>query len=183
MKQDYMSVGVQHLLMPTRSRFLSDRIMSVNVNAYPVDDVLRVSSRELYGALEGAFPLDVFSISLVPTAIRSFIHHFSPAYVDGFDYYVKKEERNSKKSASKKSKATFKSASKAKLKSQTLPIEGFEGEIKVVRDPSVLEEEIKADVSLRSSESPSFSRKLSLGLANPATTWVRSWENAYNRAL
>ena len=91
MKQDYMGVGVQHLLMPDSGRYLTDRLLSVNVNAYPVDDVLRVSSEELYGALEEAFPLDVFSVSLVPVAVRSFIHHFFPAYVDGFDYYVKKE--------------------------------------------------------------------------------------------
>ena len=93
MKQDYMSIGVQHLLMPDRGRFLSDRILAVDMNSYPVDDVLRVSSRELYGALEEAFPLDVFSISLVPVAIRSFIHHFFPAYMDGFDHYVTKEEQ------------------------------------------------------------------------------------------
>ena len=93
MKQEYTSIGIQHLLMPSRARFLSDRIMTVNVNAYPVDEVLRVSSTELYSALEETFPLDVFSISLVPTAIRSFIHHFFPAYMDGFEHYVKKEDK------------------------------------------------------------------------------------------
>jgi hypothetical protein len=84
MKQDYMSIGVQHLLMPDRGRFLSDRILAVDMNSYPVDDVLRVSSRELYGALEEAFPLDVFSISIVPVAIRSFVHHFCLAYENGY---------------------------------------------------------------------------------------------------
>ena len=103
MKQEYTSIGIQHLLMPSRARFLSDRIMTVNVNAYPVDEVLRVSSTELYSALEETFPLDVFSISLLPTAIRSFVHHFSPAYMDGFGHYVKKKEnRNKNKSKDKK---------------------------------------------------------------------------------
>ena len=100
MKQDYMSIGVQHLLMPDRGRFLSDRILAVDMNSYPVDDVLRVSSRELYGALEEAFPLDVFSISIVPVAIRSFVHHFCLAYENGFDHYVKKEEKMSNRSLS-----------------------------------------------------------------------------------
>jgi len=50
--------------------------------------VLRVSSDELYGALEHAFPLDTFQVSLVPTAIRSFVHHFFPAYSEGFEGYV-----------------------------------------------------------------------------------------------
>ena len=94
MKQDFMSVGIQHLLMPDSGRYLADRLLSVNVNAYPVDEVLRVSSTELYSALEETFPLDVFSISLVPTAIRSFIHHFFPAYMNGFEHYVKKEDKN-----------------------------------------------------------------------------------------
>jgi hypothetical protein len=102
MQQDYMSIGVQHLLMPDSGRYLTDRLLSVNVNAYPVDEVLRVSSKDLYGALEEGFPLDVFTISLVPVAIRSFIHHFFPAYMDGLNYYVKKEEPNIQRSAGTK---------------------------------------------------------------------------------
>ncbi len=99
MKQDYTSIGVQHILMSDRGRFLSDRLLAVDINAFPVDDVLRVSSKELYGVLEEVFPLNVFSISVVPTAIRSFVHHFVPAYADGFDMYIKKKQNNSKKSA------------------------------------------------------------------------------------
>lgn len=114
MKQDYMGVGVQHLLMPDSGRYLTDRLLSVNVNAYPVDDVLRVSSEELYGALEEAFPLDVFSVSLVPVAVRSFIHHFFPAYVDGFDYYVKKEAEKTLKTKAGVSSASQKKDTKPK---------------------------------------------------------------------
>jgi hypothetical protein len=93
MNQEYMSVGVQHLLMPDSGRYLTDRLVSVNVAAFPIDDVLRVSTKELYSALETAFPLDTFTISLVPTAIRSFIHHFYPAYTN-FAEYTDKEKRN-----------------------------------------------------------------------------------------
>ncbi len=92
MDQEYHSIGVQHLLMPDTGRYLTDRLISVNVNSFPIDDVLRVSSKDLYHALEKAFPLDTFTISLVPTAIRSFIHHFYPAYTD-FAQYANKREK------------------------------------------------------------------------------------------
>jgi hypothetical protein len=77
--------------MPDTGRYLSDRLVSVNVATFPIDDVLRVAPVELYQALEKAFPLDTFTISLVPTAIRSFIHHFYPAYTD-FATYSKKRK-------------------------------------------------------------------------------------------
>jgi hypothetical protein len=96
MKQDFRSIGICYLLMPDIGRYLTDRLVTVNVNAYPVDEVLRVSSDELYDALGEAFPLDVFSISLVPTAIRSFIHHFFPAYAEGFQAFIAKEEKKNK---------------------------------------------------------------------------------------
>jgi hypothetical protein len=97
MKQNYRSIGLQHLLMPDPGRYLTDRLITVNVNAYPVDEVLRISPEQLYDALEEAFPLDVFTISLVSTAIRSFIHHFFPAYSQGFEAYITKEEEKKKK--------------------------------------------------------------------------------------
>ncbi len=90
LNQEYMSIGVQHLLMPDTGRYLTDRVVNVNVATFPIDDVLKVSSRDLYSALEMAFPLDTFAISLVPTAIRSFVHHFYPAYTDFADYTLKK---------------------------------------------------------------------------------------------
>ena len=96
MSQDFQSIGTCFLLMPDFGRYLTDRLVTVNVNAYPVDEVLRISSSELYDALEETFPLDTFSISLVPTAIRSFIHHFFPAYSDGFEAYVLKEDKKKK---------------------------------------------------------------------------------------
>jgi hypothetical protein len=82
LSQDYDSIGVQHILMPDAGRYLTDRLVSVNIASFPIDDVLRISSVDLCSALEKTFPLDTFSISLVPTAVRSFIHHFYPAYTD-----------------------------------------------------------------------------------------------------
>lgn len=80
--QTYRSVGVQHVLVPEPTRYLADRFVAVNIPAPPVEAILRVSSRELLPALEAAFPLDTFEISFVPQAIRSFVHHFYPAYGD-----------------------------------------------------------------------------------------------------
>ena len=91
--QEYLSTGVQHLLMPDTGRYLTDRLVSVNVATFPIDDILRLPSKDLYAALETAFPLDTFSISLVPTAIRSFIHHFYPAYTDFIEYEKKSNRR------------------------------------------------------------------------------------------
>jgi hypothetical protein len=83
--------------MPDPGRYLTDRLITVNINTYPVDEVLRISPSELYCALEEAFPLDTFSISLLPTSIRSFVHHFFPAYSDGMVAYVKNWRKNWKK--------------------------------------------------------------------------------------
>ncbi|GFH46295.1 hypothetical protein CTEN210_02769 [Chaetoceros tenuissimus] len=93
MKQDYTHVGTIHLLMPDVGRYLTDRLVTVNLNAYEIDQVLKISSGELYDALEETFPLDVFSLSLVSTAIRSFIHHFFPAYAETFEAFAEKEKR------------------------------------------------------------------------------------------
>ena len=49
--------------------------------------VVQLNSREILPALKETFPLDEFSISFVPSALRSFIHHFYPAYTSPFlDY-------------------------------------------------------------------------------------------------
>jgi pimeloyl-ACP methyl ester carboxylesterase len=91
--QAYMPVGVQHILVPEPVRYLSDRLVAVNVQVPDVDGVIRISSADLLPALQELFPLDVFRISFVPSAIRSFIHHFFPAY--GFpivDYSYKTKQ-------------------------------------------------------------------------------------------
>mmetsp|Transcript_30768 Transcript_30768/g.46662 ORF Transcript_30768/g.46662 Transcript_30768/m.46662 type:complete len:779 (+) Transcript_30768:208-2544(+) len=78
--QNYTSIGIQHVLLPEPVRYLSDRLVSVNIQVPPIDSVLRLSAKELLPALNSSFPLDVFGISFVPAAIRSFVHHFYPAY-------------------------------------------------------------------------------------------------------
>mmetsp|Transcript_14472 Transcript_14472/g.21369 ORF Transcript_14472/g.21369 Transcript_14472/m.21369 type:complete len:899 (+) Transcript_14472:29-2725(+) len=97
--QTYGSIGVQHLLMPDPTRYLTDRLVSVNVGVPPIHSVLRISSEELLPALEETFPLDIFGISLVPTALRSFIHHFFPAYMDAFIDYTNDEDNTNKVNA------------------------------------------------------------------------------------
>ena len=148
MQQDYSGIGVQHLLMSDLGRFLSDRIFAVDINAYPVDDILRVSSRDLYGALDDAFPLDDLSISVLPTAIRSFIHHFSPAYVNGFDSYVRKEEKKEIQKSSKNNR-----------------------EMKAVNtfNDYLVHNEMESASSL-------ISRTFGIDLADYATTWVLGGE-------
>lgn len=91
--QAYLPVGIQHILVPEPVRYLSDRLVAVNVQVPDVDGVIRISSADLLPALQELFPLDVFRISFVPSAIRSFIHHFFPAY--GFpivDYSYKMKQ-------------------------------------------------------------------------------------------
>ena len=95
MSQEYYNTGIQHIFLPDIGRYLTDRLISVNVATFPIEDMVRISSKDLYAALEETFPLDTFSISLVPTAIRSFIHHFYPAYTDFADFAEKKKnDRN-----------------------------------------------------------------------------------------
>eukprot|EP00957_Ditylum_brightwellii_P086107 6551206-Ditylum_brightwellii.AAC.1 len=85
--------------MPDPTRYLTDRLVSVNVGVPPIHSVLRISSEELLPALEETFPLDIFGISLVPTALRSFIHHFFPAYMDAFIDYTNDEDNTNKVNA------------------------------------------------------------------------------------
>jgi hypothetical protein len=94
--QDYTTVGIQHVLLPEPTRYLGDRFVSVNIAVPPIETVLRLSPSELLPALEKVFPLDVFEISFVPQAIRSFVHHFYPAYALPFVSYVKVLERKAK---------------------------------------------------------------------------------------
>ena len=91
MDQEYNHIGLQHLLLPDPGRYLTDRLLSVNVAAYEVEEVVRISTDDLFDALKETFPLDVFQISFVPAALRSFIHHFYPAYAPPLAKYVEKE--------------------------------------------------------------------------------------------
>ena len=68
--QQYLSVGIQHLLLPEPLRYLNDRFISVNVGVPPTEAIVRISPEELLPALDSTFPLDVFQVSLVPQAVR-----------------------------------------------------------------------------------------------------------------
>jgi hypothetical protein len=79
-KHKHQSVGKQYVLLPPVAQYLSDRFAAVNVNVPEVDSIMLISSDELLPCMYETFPLDEFSISFVPAALRSFIHHFHPAY-------------------------------------------------------------------------------------------------------
>ena len=93
--QTYSTIGVQHLMLPSPTRYLADRFVAVNIPVPPVASILRISSKEIYPALEAVFPLDVFEISYIPQAIRSFVHHFYPAYGFPLIDFVKELQRQS----------------------------------------------------------------------------------------
>jgi len=94
--QSYIPVGVQHLLMPEPSRYLTDRLVSVNLAVPDVETIVTIPPSQLMDALEDAFPLDTFDVSYVPAAVRSFIHHFHPAYVATVDKYCHQEDKEKK---------------------------------------------------------------------------------------
>lgn len=97
--QSYSAVGVQHVLVPEPTRYLSDRFVAVNIPVPPIEAILRIASAELLPALSVAFPLDTFEISYIPQTIRSFVHHFFPAYGIPMVDYVKRLEQSSNEMA------------------------------------------------------------------------------------
>jgi len=104
--EQYSHVGVQHVMVPEPARYLADRFVAVNIPVPPVEAIVRISSEELLPALNATFPLDEFEISFIPQTIRSFVHHFYPAYGFPMTEYVKRLEkrRKEKKKESKTSK-------------------------------------------------------------------------------
>jgi len=95
MSQNYTSAGTPHLLLPDSTRYLADRFFAVNIPVPAVETIVRLSTEELQPALEKIFLLDTFEISYVPQAIRSFVHHFFPAYDDPLvDYARRLQETN-----------------------------------------------------------------------------------------
>lgn len=67
---------------------MNDRFISVNVGVPPVEVIVRISPEQLLPALDITFPLDTFQVSLVPQAVRSFLHHFYPAYDSAISEYA-----------------------------------------------------------------------------------------------
>jgi len=88
--QDYRGVGEHFLLLPEPIRYLTDRLVAVNTAVPTTDAVVQISSEELLPALNEVFTLDTFRISYVSVAIRSFVHHFFPAYGSPFVDYADK---------------------------------------------------------------------------------------------
>jgi hypothetical protein len=99
--QSFQSVGVQHLLLPDPQRYLTDRFVSPNVGVPPTDQMVRISSTELLEALNQVFPLDTYQISLIPQAVRSFLHHFYPAYDSSIANFASKVSKEQKAEESK----------------------------------------------------------------------------------
>ena len=95
--QNYRSVGEHYLLLPEPIRYLTDRLVSVNIAVPPIESIVQISSRELLPALNEVFTINTFTISYVSVAIRSFVHHFYPAYgspvVDYAEKIMEKEEK------------------------------------------------------------------------------------------
>ena len=90
----FIHIGVPHLILPEKTRYLTDRLVSVNIAVPPIDAIAQIRSKELFPLLEQAFPLDEFSISYISVAVRSFIHHFHPAYgvaMEDFAFSPKRE--------------------------------------------------------------------------------------------
>ena len=106
-KQSYKSIGVQHIILPEPTRYLADRFLAVNIPVPPVETIVQISSDELYHALSTIFPLDVFEVSYVPQAIRSFVHHFYPAYGFPLVDYGKELQRRSRGLPERKSEFAF----------------------------------------------------------------------------
>ena len=84
------------MLLPDPTRYITDRLVSVNIPVPSIDSIIQISSQELLPALNEVFLLDTFSISIVPVAIRSFVHHFYPAYLDVFAEYATKSDPDRK---------------------------------------------------------------------------------------
>ena len=90
--QTFVNAGIQHIFLPEPLRYVSDRLVSTNIQVPPVDAILRISGAELHPSLKHAFPLDTYRVSVLPTAIRSFVHHFYPAYDDALMAYAIKSD-------------------------------------------------------------------------------------------
>lgn len=93
--QKYQHVGLQHIMLPEPVRFLTDRFVNVNVNIPAVDEIVQVAPGEIFVALDSIFPLDVFEVSYLASGIRSFLHHFFPAYDSPLVRYAQKVSKQS----------------------------------------------------------------------------------------
>jgi len=79
--QSYQSLGQQYIILPDADRYVADRLVNLFLDVPMPAALIEVpEQQDAASFLAKYFPLDEFSISLVPAAIRSFVHHFHPAY-------------------------------------------------------------------------------------------------------
>eukprot|EP00586_Coscinodiscus_wailesii_P007075 CAMPEP_0172491484 /NCGR_PEP_ID=MMETSP1066-20121228/22329_1 /TAXON_ID=671091 /ORGANISM="Coscinodiscus wailesii, Strain CCMP2513" /LENGTH=654 /DNA_ID=CAMNT_0013260557 /DNA_START=479 /DNA_END=2443 /DNA_ORIENTATION=- len=92
LNQFYTPVGTCYFILPETTRYLTDRLVNVFVEVPPVHVILEVQGdgEKTLQYLERVFPLDEFRISFVPVALRSFVHHFFPAYSESLSAYSNK---------------------------------------------------------------------------------------------
>ena len=95
---DLRHFGLCHLLLPTPGMYLSSLLLTPStLTPPPTTQIYRVNdSREVLELLDSHFPLDEFRISLVPQAVRSFVHHFHPAYKEEVGRFFRPKNRNRK---------------------------------------------------------------------------------------
>jgi len=84
----FVHIGTPHLILPEKSRYVTDRLVGVNVAIPPIESIVQLKSQQFFELLDNKFPLDEFSISYVSVAVRSFVHHFHPAYGIAMETYV-----------------------------------------------------------------------------------------------
>ena len=102
--QHYVSVGVQHILLPALPRYSSLRgpwLLSLlrPSSVPPIDRMVRISSSELLPALAVVFPMEASRLGTLTGLVRSFWHHISTAYEAPLaEYYCATRKRNELKS-------------------------------------------------------------------------------------
>merc|ERR1712151_593800 len=93
-------------LLPEPTRYITDRLISIDISVPPLDTVLTVplNGRKFLYFLNQFFPLTTWGVSTVPVALRSFIHHFYPAYNSTLNDFV--DASKNKKTILKKETTT-----------------------------------------------------------------------------
>merc|ERR1712084_72272 len=89
-------------LLPEPTRYITDRLISIDISVPPLDTVLTVplNGRKFLYFLNQFFPLTTLRVSTVPVALRSFIHHFYPAYNSTLNHFVDASNNNNERSSS-----------------------------------------------------------------------------------
>ena len=89
----YHPIGVQHIMLPSPSRYFVDKTVTLNLGVPRIAKILTVSSTELLPALNTHFPLDPSCISVLPGLLRSLLHHSPDSYKAPIGDYLEKQTR------------------------------------------------------------------------------------------